>query len=180
MQIVLKGILLRLYDNSKVLKYRRMKRIFVTFMLALLVSLSFAQTKNDNANRKYYCEIKCYEKGGKSSSKVVFEFGETVSKDVWECHNRKVVFVDEVGKTVKFKTMVDAANFLSLRGWELEQAYSSPSYSKKTIKHWVFSKEAGSYDDVKAGFITKKEYRQMKKDAKTAASGQADYQYAEE
>ena len=156
-----------------------MKRFFATFMLALLASLSFAQTRNDNANSKYYCEIKCYEKGTKSCNKVILEFGETVSKNVWGYRNHKVVFVNETGKTVKFKTMVDAANFLSQKGWTLEQAYSSPYYSKKTIKHWVFSKEAGSYDDVKAGFITKKEYKQMKKAAKAVASGESDYQAEE-
>ena len=147
-----------------------MKRFFATFMLTLLVSLSFAQAQNDNVNRKYYCEIKCYEKGVKSSYKVAFEFGETISKEVWDYRNGKVAFVNEKGKTVKFKTMVDAANFLSQRGWELEQSYSSPHHSKKNIKHWVFSKEAGSLDDLKAGFITKKEYKQMKKAAKAAAA----------
>ena len=156
-----------------------MKRFFATFMLALLVSFSFAQTQNNDTNRKYYCEIKCYEKGVKSSNRVVFEFGETVSKDVWGCRNHKVVFVNEDGKAVKFKTMVDAANFLSQKGWKLEQSYSSPYYSKKTIKHWVFSKEAVSYDDMKAGFITKKEYRQMQKDAKVAVSGESDTQAEE-
>ena len=52
-----------------------MKKYLATLLLALLVSFSFAQAQQSNEqSRKYYCEIKCYEKGLKSNKKVIFYF----------------------------------------------------------------------------------------------------------
>lgn len=144
-----------------------MKRFFATLLLVLFVSLSFAQKHVANsAEHRYYCELKCYEKGVKSNDKVILEFGKVVSKDVWDYPNRKVKFVDENGKVIKFKSIVDAANFLSERGWTLEQTYSSSYVGRKPVKHWIFSKEADDYDAVKEGFVTQKEYKKMKKAAR--------------
>ena len=144
-----------------------MKRFFATLLLVLFVSLSFAQKHVANsAEHKFYCELKCYEKGVKSNYKVVFDFGEILSKEVWGLSNHKVAFVDENGRFFKFKSIVDAANFLSERGWTLEQTYSSSYAGKKPVKHWIFSKEADDYDAVKEGFVTKKEYKKMKKAAR--------------
>ena len=144
-----------------------MKRIFATVLIMLSVSLSFAQKQDANsAEHKFYCELKCYEKGVKSNYKVVFDFGEILSKEVWGLSNHKVAFVDENGRFFKFKSIVDAANFLSERGWTLEQTYSSSYAGKKTVKHWIFSKEADDYDAVKEGLVTKKEYKKMKKAAR--------------
>ena len=141
-----------------------MKRLFATLLLVLVVSLAFAQKHVAcNVDRKFYCEVKCYEKGLKSKYKVLFDFGETVSKEVWNRSNRKVAFVDENGRFFKFKSIVDAANFFSERGWTLVETYSSTYVGKKSIKHWVFCKEAEDYDDMKEGFVTKKEYRKMKR-----------------
>ena len=145
-----------------------MKRSFVTLLLLLSVSLSFAQTQDgsDYGKRKFYCEVKCYEKGVSSNSKIVFEFGETVSREIWGYSNCKVRFVNDNGKVLKFKSIIDAANFLSNNGWVLEQAYSAPHTAKKNLKHWVFSKEASGYDEVKAGFLSKKEYKMLKREKK--------------
>ena len=144
-----------------------MKRFFATLLLVLFVSLSFAQKQDANsAEHRFYCEVKCYEKGVKSNDKVILEFGKVVSKDVWNYPNRKVKFVDENGKVIKFKSMVDAANFLSERGWTLSQAYSSSYVGKKTVKHWIFSKEAENYDAMKEGLVTQKEYRSMRREEK--------------
>ncbi len=144
-----------------------MKRIFATFLILLSASLSFAQKLDDNsAERRYYCEIKCYEKGVKSNYKVFFEFGSVVSKEVWNRSNCKVAFVNENGKLIKFKSMVDAANFLVERGWILDKVYSTTYTNKKNIKHWLFYKDAEGYEELKEGFVTKKEYRMMKREEK--------------
>ena len=144
-----------------------MKRIFATVLIMLSVSLSFAQKQDANsAEHKFYCELKCYEKGVKSNYKVVFDFGEILSKEVWGLSNHKVAFVDENGRFFKFKSIVDAANFLSERGWTLEQTYSSSYAGKKPVKHWIFSKEAENYDAMKEGLVTQKEYRSMRREEK--------------
>lgn len=148
-----------------------MKRIFATVLILLSVSLSFAQKQDANsAEHRFYCEVKCYEKGVKSNDKVILEFGKVVSKDVWNYPNRKVKFVDENGKVIKFKSMVDAANFLYERGWVLDKAYSSSYSGSKSIKHWVFYKDANEYEDVKEGLVTQKEYREMKREEKAIES----------
>ena len=144
-----------------------MKRIFATFLFMLSVTLSFAQKQDDNsAERRYYCELKCYEKGVKSNYKVFFEFGSVVSKEVWSRSNCKVAFVTEKGKVIKFKSMVDAANFLTEKGWILDKVYSTTYTNKKNIKHWLFYKDAEGYEELKEGFVTKKEYRMMKREEK--------------
>ena len=144
-----------------------MKRIFATVLIMLSVSLSFAQKQDDNsAERRYYCELKCYEKGVKSNYKVFFEFGNVVSKEVWNRSNCKVAFVNERGKVIKFKSMVDAANFLTEKGWTLDKVYSTTYTNKKNIKHWLFYKDAEGYEELKEGFVTKKEYKSMRREEK--------------
>ena len=143
-----------------------MKKYLATLLLALLVSFSFAQAQQSNEqSRKYYCEIKCYEKGLKSNKKVIFDFGKTISKDIWNCSNHKLRFVDENGKRMKFRSIVDAANFLEEKGWTLQKAYSSTYTNKKSVKHYIFYKEAEGYDEIKEGLITRKQYKRMKKEA---------------
>ena len=66
--------------------------------------------------------------------------------------------------------MVDAANFLYERGWVLDKAYSSSYSGSKSIKHWVFYKDANEYEDVKEGLVTKKEYKEMKREEKAIES----------
>ena len=141
-----------------------MKMYLATFLLTLCVFFSFAQTQESNSEaRKFYCEIKCYERGVKSNKKVIFDFGKTVTKDIWGCSNHKLKFVNEAGKTITFKSIVDVANYLEERGWTLQQAYSSAYRPKKSVKHWILYREAKDYDEVKEGLMTKKEYKMMKK-----------------
>ena len=139
----------------------------MTLLFVFCLSLPFVNAQDGNRGmRKFYCEVKCYEKGMKSNSKIVFEFGETVSQDVWDYSNGKVDFVDKRGTSLKFKSMIDAVNYLSERGWVLDQAYSSPYESKKCVKHWILYKEAKGYDDMKAGLLTRKNYKMMRKSGK--------------
>ena len=141
-----------------------MKKLLLTLLLMFCVSASFAQLQNgDTGKRKFYCEVKCYESGTKSTSAVVFDFGDVVSREIWGRASHKLKFVDENGKRIKFKSLVDAAHFLNERGWTFQQAYSSEYGHKKSVKHWIFYKEADMTDKVKEGFVTKDEYKEMNK-----------------
>ena len=144
-----------------------MKKFLATILLMFCVSFTFAQSQsNDTGKRKFYCEIKCYENSTKSSSVVIFDFGNVVSREIWGCASHKLRFVNDSGKRFKFKNIIDAAHFMYEKGWTFEQAYSAPYDHKKSIKHWIFYKEADGYDNVKEGFVTNKEYKEMKKQMK--------------
>lgn len=137
-----------------------MKRYCVIFLFAIFAFSSFAQS------HKYYCEVKGYEKGLTSKVKIVFDFGESFADEAWKCSSRKLRFVNEKGKKMKFKSFVDAANFMAENGWNLQEAYSAPSSGGKSIKHWIFYKEANGVEEVKKGFVTPKEYKKAKKVSK--------------
>lgn len=134
-----------------------MKRYLLTFFLVFCALTSFAQS------HRYYCEVKGYEKGVKSKIKPVFDLGEKVSKELWNCKCRKLKFVDENGKRIKFRSIVDTANFMSERGWILQEAYAAAYSSKTFVKHWIFYKEANDLNDVKEGLMRKKDYRRAQK-----------------
>ncbi len=144
-----------------------MKRYLLTFFLVFCALTSFAQS------HRYYCEIKGYEKGLTSNYKVIFDFGQKVSQSAWNKKSHKLKFVDENGKKIKFKSVIDAANFMSERGWFLQEAYSAPYSSSKSLKHWVFYKEASNLDEVKDGFLRKKDYRKLKREEKAAKKSSA-------
>ena len=140
-----------------------MKKFLATILLVLCISPSFAQSQYNNENGRYYCEIKCYENSIKSSSAVIFDFGDAVSLEIWGCKSHKLKFVDENGKKIKFKNIVDATHFLCERGWTLQEAYSSQYGEKKSIKHWILYKDVDGYDKLREGLVTKKEYKKMNK-----------------
>lgn len=143
-----------------------MKKYYVTLLFTLFASISFAQTEEvapeTSEPVRYYCEVKGYEKSLTSKVKIIFDFGETVSKDVWGCKSKKLTLVDENCKKMKFKSIVDAANFMSKRGWILHQAYSAAYASKKSIKHWIFYKDAATIEEMSDGLMTKKIYIKSK------------------
>ncbi|KXO16818.1 hypothetical protein HMPREF3218_0201850 [Prevotella bivia] len=114
--------------------------------------LSLAQKK------LYYCEVKGIEKELTSGLKIVFDFGEKASYNMWGDLSSKLKFVDEDGAEIKFNSMVDAANYMVDRGWIFKQAYSS-SYGGKPVIHWIFCKTAESPELAKEGIVTKEEYK---------------------
>ena len=68
--------------------------------------------------------------------------------------------VDENGKEIDFNSMVDAANYMSEKGWNFQQAYTS-FYEGNVIHHWIFYKEADSQEEAGKGIMTKEKYKQI-------------------
>lgn len=97
--------------------------------------------------RKYFCEIKGTEKVLSNGLKIVFDFGESPVYSAWTGLKSQQKLVDENGKEIKFNSMVDAANYMSEKGWNFQQAYTS-LYSDNVIQHWIFYKEADSQEEV--------------------------------
>lgn len=107
--------------------------------------------------RKYYCEIKGTERELTSGLKIVFDFGESQVYSLWSGLKNKQKLVDENGKEIEFNSMVDAANYMSEKGWNFQQAYTS-LYSGYVIHHWIFYKEADTKEKAVEGIMTKETY----------------------
>ena len=112
--------------------------------------------------RKYFCEIKGTEKVLSNGLKIVFDFGESSVYSAWTGLKSKQKLVDENGEEIKFNSMVDAANYMSEKGWNFLQAYTSV-YAKNVIQHWIFYKEADSQEEAGKGIMTKKNYKKLQK-----------------
>ncbi len=112
--------------------------------------------------RKYFCEIKGTEKVLSNGLKIVFDFGESPVYSAWTGLKNEQKLVDENGKEIKFNSMVDAANYMSEKGWNFLQAYTSV-YAKNVIQHWIFYKEADSQEEAGKGIMTKENYKKLQK-----------------
>lgn len=141
-----------------------MKKYLVTLFLAFCFTISFAQSQVDNEKiRRFYCEVKGVEKDLSAGLKIIFDFGDRASFNVWGGLTSKLKFVDDNGKEIEFNSMVDAANYMVERGWVFQQAYSSVYFSKKPVLHWIFYKDANSFEEAREGILTKEEYKKQKK-----------------
>ena len=56
--------------------------------------------------------------------------------------------------------MVDAANYMSEKGWNFQQAYTSV-YAGNVIQHWIFYKEAETQEEAGKGIMTKRELQEV-------------------
>lgn len=131
------------------------KFVFVLFIIALSATKSFSQTQ------RYYCEVKGIEKDFSSGLKIIFDFGNISSYNIWGDLSGKLKFVNENGEVIDFNSMVDAANYMVNKGWKFQQAYSS-IYGGHPIIHWIFYKDAESFEKAIEGIITKEEYKKQK------------------
>lgn len=132
-----------------------MKKHLLLLLLVLCPTLLSAQT------HRYYCEVKGIEKTISAGLKIIFDFGTSPSYNAWGDLRSKLKFVDEEGKEIEFNSMVDAANYMVDKGWTFQQAYSS-YYGGSAIIHWIFYKDAESFDKAREGIMTKEEYKKLK------------------
>ena len=106
-----------------------------------------------------FCEIKGTSKTLSAGLKIIFDFGESPVYSIWNGLKSKQKLVDENGKEIDFNSMVDAANYMSEKGWNFQQAYTS-FYEGNVIHHWIFYKEADSREEAGTGIMTKETYKQ--------------------
>ena len=100
------------------------------------------------AQHRYFCELKSVENNASSSMYVIFDFGTRSSYNLLGVDNDK--------------TVVDAADYMADRGWSFVQAYSTVDDDRQ-VARWIFTKQAASFEEAKAGIMTKYDYKQMKK-----------------
>ncbi len=129
-----------------------MKKLLVFFML-LFPAVTFAQI------HRYYCEVKGTDKDLSSGMKIIFDFGTSPAYNTWGGLNNKLKFVDDTGKEIVFNSMVDVANYMVEKGWTFQQAYSSFSLDHKPTLHWIFYKDAESFEKAREGIRTKEDFQ---------------------
>ena len=132
-----------------------MRKYCVLFILIISCLSLQSQT------RRFYCEIKGFEKAITSGLNIVFDFGDHETSAVWG-GDTKSKFINENGKEIKFNRMVDAANYMAEKGWTFQQAYSSTNSGIPVI-HWIFYKDASNFDEARKGIITQEEYKTLLK-----------------
>lgn len=111
--------------------------------------------------KKYYCEVKGVQNSFSTGLKIIFDFGENPVYSIWNGLKSKQKLVDENGKEIPFNSMVDAGNYLSDKGWDFVQAYTSV-YDGRYVQHWIFTKLADSPQEAVKGITTKGEYEKRK------------------
>lgn len=130
-----------------------MKKLLFVLCSLLFVISGMAQ------NRRYYCEMIGRQIGFDKDKKVAFDFGTTVPRDIWGDVADKLQLVDASGKVIWFKSMVEALNFMTAKGWIFQQAYSS-HIENVEFSHFLLYKEAGSVDEAKGGLMTREDWDQ--------------------
>ena len=144
------------------MKQKPMKHVGYLFHKWLLAFCLVSFVGNLHAQQRYYCEVKGIEKELSAGLKIIFDFGEKASYNMWGDLSSKLKFVDENGEEIKFHSMVDAANYMERRGWTFLQAYSS-AYGGHPVIHWIFFKDAENMEEAKKGIMTKAEYQKITK-----------------
>ena len=122
--------------------------------LFLLYATAYAQDRvNKNEPYKVYCEIIGQSHSLSNKVDVELDFGQ--ASNFWTGDRS---LYDENGKKIKFNSMLDAANYMGRRGWDLEIAYpvvsisggdsGSPEY------HGVMSKMVTNEAQITEGLTT--------------------------
>ena len=137
-----------------------MKRIITSILFLLVVLCSYAQTK------RFYCELKGMDNSIGTGLDIIIDFGERRCHSVsGELTSNLHIVNEENGDIIKFNSMVDAANYITERGWQFQQAYSS-TYQKNSVTNWIFYKDAESLEEAKLGITTREEYKAAHKKKK--------------
>ena len=140
-----------------------MKKIIATlFVLAGIFTsaFSYAQEAEDSSATttvkpyKVYCEIISYVRNIFSDKTTVeLDFGQASN---WWSNDRQIV--DESGKAITFNSILDAANYMAVRGWVFEQQYTVQNFNKGDsgipTYHWIMSKEITDPSQITEGLLT--------------------------
>lgn len=119
-------------------------KYIIQFCFFFVITPCFSQVQDSLVWR--YADVS-YSLGGFSSkSKVIVDYGETVTG--W--FRKPDLIENGDGKAIKFKSPVDALNWMSVNGWELIQAYQAPdpaAMSTLIYQHFIMRrKEVYSFD----------------------------------
>ena len=127
-----------------------MKKIFLFLVLCLCISAASA--------RRYYCVIKGYDAAFSGKRMVWLDFGGHSKYRARPSIGENEKVADEDGKFFKLRSMVDAMNYLSAKGWVLQQTYSTALGEHSMMDCWVLYKDAETPEEAAEGILTQEEF----------------------
>jgi len=131
-----------------------MKKIFLLGILLLSISNVCAQNVL-SPGEKYpvYCTIMGYNFLGIGKVKVKLDLGATSKSRDFES-----LYDSNTGKKIKFNSMIEVLNYMSKRGWVLDQVTSyqeTGGFSKDVVIHYIMKKMVSSDEEIREGLTTR-------------------------
>ena len=103
-------------------------------MVVMLITINVcAQQKPTQYNA--YCEVTVGSSGMMDYINITFDFGYT--------RYPSALLYDEKGHPIKFRSPMDAVNYLGERGWHLVTSYYSND-AKGQIRHYILEKKVNN------------------------------------
>lgn len=141
-----------------------MKRLIIALVVFLLVCVDLKAQQSIELDSMQYLYCQLVGKGKFMSNKVtvIVDFGQI--NRVWSDQRLR----DENGKVITFNSMVDAMNWMGVRGWEFVQAYviTIPSGvgGVQNVYHWLLKKSTEKMtlqerEELFKMFKTKKDFK---------------------
>lgn len=118
-----------------------MKRIALLLLYVMLAVVTYGQSSYDQS-KEVFALLKVFV-GIESTATIDFGDG-----------TPRMVFVDDKGKTRKFRTNFEPVNLLIKNGWSIEQLSSYIAY-QNTITLWVMKKKVNRDSEIKEGMKIK-------------------------
>lgn len=122
-----------------------MKKYLIIIMLLLGICSANAQNfKNDGKPYAFYCKIyRC----GSSNDKIGIR---------WPTYKKDNILYNENGEEIKFNNAIEALNYMSKRGWELDAVtYIEPSREKA----YILKKMVTNDEEAKEGLYFTKDFK---------------------
>ena len=111
-------------------------------LLALLTVCCFGRAQQKQVQYNAYCEVTVGNSGMDQFIVITFDFG-------YSRYPNALLF-DEKGQPIKFRSPMDAVNYLGERGWRVVSSYSLND-AKGSSRHYVLEKKVSDRKQVEAG-----------------------------
>lgn len=115
-------------------------------LITLLLAIFCIATLQAQSPKRAYCTIRGSETGS-VAGRLHVDYGQDDNRLNW--------LVDKNGNSIHFKTLVQALNYLTDYGWELDEvqnSYDNPTY-------WILVKEVNSEAEITEGIYTRRMYK---------------------
>lgn len=99
--------------------------------------------------RAVYCDLMDFSSGTSFGKKLIsIDFGNSAAQDL----------LDVNGQKIKFKSVIDALNYMARQGWRLvttDQVSTSAVLSKTNVAHYYLTKDVENDNEIYSGLNVK-------------------------
>ena len=115
------------------------RQLLVMVVMCCAINV-WAQQKTTQYNA--YCEVTVRNSGMDNFINITFDFGLT--------RYPNALIYDEKGQPIKFRSPMDAVNYLGERGWRLVTSYYSDD-AKGQVRHYILEKKVTNRKQMEEG-----------------------------